>query len=330
MELVVLLIVAALAEVAGLWFPLEAWGVSSLTLALLLAMCVPVRSSARLQRWQPAWLKTGIVLFAVQWASPPSWAFLLQLLLWVALILISTLMAGMWLAARLGVPRPQAALLSIGFAVCGGSAIAAATPIIRQHPHGDSADIARALALVALFGVASLFIYPSVMQWLGQPVAALVAGLSAPEMAQAVIAGSAMPENAAATALTAKLLRVGLLGLALVMLRHYLQRSEGAFVAASNSLPLMAKYRLWLSGYGFLVGFIALAVLHWQPWWPSVLNATLTSLGHVFMLLAVTALGLQLRLADVVKLPATVALLALCIWVVNLSLALVAGVWLVQ
>ncbi|GGY47795.1 membrane protein [Bacterioplanes sanyensis] len=328
MTLLLLLAIAGLAQTLGQWLPLEAWGISSLTLALLLALCVPARPSMRLQRWQPRWLKTGIVLFAAQWAAPPSWGLLLQLLLWVTLVLLSTLILGGWLAARLRVPRPQTALLSIGFAVCGGSAIAAAAPITSRHPHYGAADIARALVLVALLGMVNLLIYPWLMQWLGQPVAALVAGLPAPELAQVVIAGSAMPAEAAATALTVKLLRIGLLGLGLALLKYYLQSSALAAPQCVSSLSLADKARRWLCRYGFLPAFILLAVLHWQPWWPSFLNDVLTSLGHVLMLLAVTALGLQLRLADAAQLPVKVILLAMSIWAVNLSLAVVVGLWL--
>ncbi|MFC3680015.1 putative sulfate exporter family transporter [Bacterioplanoides pacificum] len=318
MTVATLLMIAALSEWLANTLNLQVYGLSSLPLALLLAMMTPERfASHRLRRWQPWLLKGGIMLFGVRWVNPHSWSVLLELLLAGLLVLMVTLLAGLVIGRLLGINRPQTALLSIGFAVCGGSAIAAATPVAHHHPHFRAAFAPQAISLIALFGLANLMLYPLLVDYLGSDRTAVVAGLSTPELAQAMIASTGLTAEAGQLVLISKLGRVFLLGLALAVIGRHLYGGHTAAANGGNSLALT------LRRYSFLWGFALLAVAHVQHWLSDNQAELLAGAGHILMLLAVTLLGLHIRLADVMRLRPAVVLLATLLWLVNLVAALI-------
>lgn len=319
MTIATLLMIAALAEWLAYTLNLQAYGLSSLPLALLLAMMTPERfASHRLRRLQPWLLKGGIMLFGVRWVNPHSWGVLLELLLAGLLVLMVTLLAGLVIGRLLGINRPQTALLSIGFAVCGGSAIAAATPVAHRHPHFRAAFAPQAISLIALFGLANLMLYPLLVDYLGSDRTAVVAGLSTPELAQAMIASTGLTAEAGQLALISKLGRVFLLGLALAVISRHLYGGQTASAAKGvNSISLMVRR------YSFLGGFSLLAIAHVQYWLSDNQVQLLAGAGHILMLLAITLLGLHIRLTDVLRLNPSVVLLATLLWLVNLVAALI-------
>ena len=72
---------------------------------------------------------------------------------------ITTVMVlGYFLGKLLKIERPLSYLVSVGTAICGGSAIAAVTPIIKP----ETKQISLALAIVFTLNSVGLFIYPSI------------------------------------------------------------------------------------------------------------------------------------------------------------------------
>ncbi|WP_253895818.1 YeiH family protein [Corallococcus exercitus] len=65
---------------------------------------------------------------------------------------------GVGLARLLGVPRVTGLLISVGTAICGGSAIAAVVPVLRPQEHETSV----ALGTVFLLNAVALFVFPVV------------------------------------------------------------------------------------------------------------------------------------------------------------------------
>jgi len=83
---------------------------------------------------------------------------------WYTLISIAlTIAIGIFLARQMAIPRKCGLLVTIGTAICGGSAIAAVAPVIRAKNNDIS------LSLIAVFSLNSiaLFIFPSIGHWLG-------------------------------------------------------------------------------------------------------------------------------------------------------------------
>ena len=77
--------------------------------------------------------------------------------------LATTFAVGAWLAGRLKVAPRVAALVCCGTGICGGSAIAAAAPVIEAEPGETSA----ALATVFLLNAVALLVFPLIGTWAG-------------------------------------------------------------------------------------------------------------------------------------------------------------------
>jgi len=123
-----------------------------------------------------------------------------------AIGITTTLALGAWLGRRLGVRRDAALLVSLGTAICGGSAIAAAAPAL----DADSDDTAVALATVFLLNGVALVAFPVVGQALGMAPErfGLWAALAIHDTSSVVGAALAFGGPAAlATATVAKLAR---------------------------------------------------------------------------------------------------------------------------
>jgi uncharacterized integral membrane protein (TIGR00698 family) len=119
-----------------------------------------------------------------------------------------------WLGRRLGLESGLVVLIAAGFSVCGAAAIAAVESGVRRRP----ADVATSIALVTLFGTATMVAVPlsAVAIGLSDLQTGVWAGASIHEVAQVVAAASFTGPAALAAASTIKLARVALLGLVFV------------------------------------------------------------------------------------------------------------------
>ena len=112
---------------------------------------------------------------------------------------------GLALRRALGVSPHVGALISIGTAICGGSAIAAVVPILKPKEH----DVSVALATVFLLNAVALFLFPAVGHRLGlsQEAFGLWSALAIHDTSSVVGAASAYGGKALELATTIKLAR---------------------------------------------------------------------------------------------------------------------------
>ncbi|HEM6310286.1 TPA: putative sulfate exporter family transporter [Streptococcus suis] len=82
-------------------------------------------------------------------------------------IILSTISFALFLAVLmwkiLPISSHLATLIGVGTSICGGSAIAAAAPIIQA----DDEDVAQAISVIFLFNVLAALIFPTLATWLG-------------------------------------------------------------------------------------------------------------------------------------------------------------------
>ncbi|MFN7147600.1 MAG: YeiH family protein [Myxococcota bacterium] len=154
-----------------------------------------------------------------------------------------TLAAGSVLARMLGVDRVLALLVSVGTAICGGSAIAAAAPVVNARDE----DVGVAIGTVFLLNAAGLVLFPPIGQHLGLDPATFGrwAALAIHDTSSVVGAASAYGGDALAVATTTKLARA----LWIAPLTLFLAWREGG--GGKATLP-------W-----FIPGFLAAAALVW-------------------------------------------------------------------
>lgn len=167
---------------------------------------------------------------------------------YTALSLSLVLALGWWLARLLKVERGAGLLISVGTAICGGSAIAAVAPVLRAKEH----EISVALATVFLLNAAALVIFPPIghAAGLGQDAFGLWSALAIHDTSSVVGAGLAYGPRALEVATTVKLARaLWIVPLTLGISWIVARRGE----AAADAPPVKKPW--------FIAGFLAMAAL---------------------------------------------------------------------
>ena len=164
----------------------------------------------------------------------------------ISLTLVLTL--GWWLARRMKVERDSGLLISVGTAICGGSAIAAVAPVLRVKDH----EISVALATVFLLNAAALVLFPPIghATVLSQESFGLWSALAIHDTSSVVGAGLAYGPRALEVATTVKLARA----LWIVPITFGIGWMVARRGEASADAPPVKKP--W-----FIAGFLALAAL---------------------------------------------------------------------
>jgi uncharacterized integral membrane protein (TIGR00698 family) len=335
-----LIVVAAVAIVASL-VPLlvqrapAPWSgipLSPVLLAIVLGLCL-AGMARRYARWGAGLslaagplLKLGVMLIGLRLSLVQLGTLGIHAIPLVVGALVTGLGLALLLGRLLGVERKLTALLAVGSAICGASAIAATAPALRPRPE----QTAYALACVALFGLAATMLYPWVLQaWLGDSRAVgFVLGAAVHDTAQVTAAAIlheqtfAAGETLAAATVT-KLLRNLSMMVVIPGIVWWGMRGE-RHAEARTAFP-------W-----FVVGFVGFAalrsvgdlVLAEQAWWPELISAAGKASAFLFAM-AMAAIGMQIRLAALRALgpmPAVVALLtALGMGTVALGIVVLLG-----
>ncbi len=124
----------------------------------------------------------------------------------LTLVTISlTLALGMLIGLALKVERKSAMLISVGTAICGGSAIAAVGPVIKASDE----EMSVSLGTVFILNAIALFVFPMIGHWGGMSENAfgLWAALAIHDTSSVVGAASAYGKHALETGTTVKLTR---------------------------------------------------------------------------------------------------------------------------
>jgi uncharacterized integral membrane protein (TIGR00698 family) len=124
---------------------------------------------------------------------------------YTALGIVIVMSVGMALGRLLRVPRNISLLLAAGTSICGGSAIAAVSPVL----NADDEESAISLAAVFVLNAIALFIFPSIGLWarLSQTQFGLWAALAIHDTSSVVGAGLKYGPVALSVATTVKLVR---------------------------------------------------------------------------------------------------------------------------
>ncbi|HEY9273879.1 YeiH family protein [Achromobacter sp.] len=210
-------------------------------------------------------------------------------------VVVGTLVLGTVVGQRLlGLDRDTAMLTAAGSAICGAAAVLAFEPTLRAAPHKSAV----AVATVVLFGTLSMFLYPVLYHagWLNFDTQALgiYIGGTIHEVAQVVGAASNIDPATTEVATIVKMTRVALLVPVLLILGMYL-RSAASHAAGGQAkgakLPIP-----W-----FAVGFLVLAIINSLNIIPPDAVAAIRRLDVFALTMAMTALGIETRFAQIRK-----------------------------
>lgn len=220
------------------------------------------------------------------------------------LIVVSTLLLGTWLGVKLmKLDRDTAILTAAGSAICGAAAVLAFESTLQSKPEKSAV----AVGSVVLFGTLSMFVYPLMYRagWLHLDTlgVGLFFGGTIHEVAQVVGAASNVGAEATHVATIVKMTRVMLLVPVLLVLGVWLARRSREDVAASpatgRQTPSHAPRKLAVPW--FALGFLACVLVNSLHVLPSAATQSVNALDTFALTMAMTALGIETRIAQVRK-----------------------------
>ena len=317
---------------------LQSNGISALTLAIVLGMVVGntvyprIRASADagVTLSKAKLLRLGIVLYGLrltfQDIGNVGWAGVAI----DAAVIGSTFGLACLLGTRVfGLDRKTAMLIGTGSSICGAAAVMAAEPVVRARAE----QVTVAVATVVVFGTLAMFVYPVLYhlnvqyQWISMSPNAygVFAGSTIHEVAQVVAAGRAVGEQAANTAVIAKMVRVMMLAPFLILLSAWLSRSPRCDEVEQCD---GVKRRSGLVIPWFAVGFVAVAGLNSLALLPSAFVGHVIEIDGALLAMAMAGLGLSTHLSSVRKAGIRPLALAavLFVWLISGGLVVNAGV----
>ncbi|MEO8808923.1 MAG: YeiH family protein [Rhodanobacter sp.] len=230
--------------------------------------------------------------------------------LWVTLITMSVAFLSAWLLGRwLGVHDKLKILIGVGTAICGGSAIAAVTPIIRSDDH----DTAFAISTIFLFNVIAVLLFPLLghLMHMSDLGFGLWAGTAINDTSSVVAAGYSYSHAAGDYATIVKLTRATLIiPICLVLAFVVAAREKRKQAQSGGGHFSLARIFPW-----FILWFLVASGIRTAGLVPPTVQPALHMLAEFLIIVALTAIGLSANLRRMISSGARPILLGLGVWV---------------
>jgi uncharacterized integral membrane protein (TIGR00698 family) len=327
------LAVAAVATVVGEYVPLVGSAVPGAVIGAVIALTL--KPGARLTpglKWSSTFvLQCSVVLLGAQLSIAEA-ARVGVSSLPVMLGTLAVCLGAAWLYGRLlGVPRDLRTLIGVGTGICGGSAIAAVSPVIEAA----STDVAYAISTIFLFNIAAVLAFPLLGHALGmsQQSFGLFAGTAVNDTSSVVATAATYGAAATSHAVVVKLVRTLMiipicLGLAALTARRPRPTAPGQAVAPAGQARMSPRRILKLVPW-FLIGFVLVAAVNSTGVIPSGAHASLQHVSVFLVAVALSAIGLSTNLAALRQAGPKPLLLGALLWITvataSLGLQLLTG-----
>ena len=210
-------------------------------------------------------------------------------------------------------------LIGIGTAICGGSAIAAAAPVLSA----SDKDVAYSISTIFLFNIAAVFIFPFAGHLLGMSDMGfgIWAGTAINDTSSVVAAGYSYSHEAGTFATIVKLTRALMIVPVTLLLAIIVARKS-----AGNSHYSMMKVFPW-----FILGFLAASMISTNGFFPQVICKLLAQTGKFFIIMSMAAIGLNTHITHLISNGVKPIILGLSCWVavalVSLAVQYQLGIW---
>lgn len=209
----------------------------------------------------------------------------------VMLVSLAVCLLAAWLLGRaLRIDAGLVTLIGVGTGICGASAIAAVSPVIRAK----SSQVAYAVSTIFLFNILAIGVFPLIGHLLGMAPEAfgLFAGTAVNDTSSVVAAATVYGAATLEFAVVVKLVRTLMIipvsvGLAFVHARRSHERSGFSPARLVRLVP-------W-----FLIGFVALALVNSTGIIPSAIADALGQVSAFLVATALAGIGLSTDLAGI-------------------------------
>ncbi len=229
----------------------------------------------------------------------------------VTLVTITVAFVSAWALGRwLRVQGKLTVLIGVGTAICGGSAIAAVTPILKPDDH----ETALSISTIFLFNVVAVLLFPLLghLLQMSDTGFGLWAGTAINDTSSVVAAGYAYSDLAGGYATIVKLTRSTLIipiCLVLALVMAALAKRRSVTEAGSGGFRLGALFP-W-----FILWFLVASGLRTAGWVPSAALPVLQGLAEVLIVFALSAIGLSANLRRMAAAGIRPIALGLGVWV---------------
>lgn len=229
----------------------------------------------------------------------------------VTLVTMTVAFLAAWLLGRwLGVHDKLKILIGVGTAICGGSAIAAVTPIIRPDDH----DTAFAISTIFLFNVIAVLLFPLLghLMHMSDLGFGLWAGTAINDTSSVVAAGYSYSHAAGDYATIVKLTRATLIiPVCLVLAFVVAAREKRKHAQTGNAGQFsLASIFPW-----FILWFLVASAARTAGLIPVAIQPSIHLLAEFLIIVALTAIGLSADLRKMISSGARPILLGLGVWI---------------
>ena len=238
--------------------------------------------------------KTGIVIMGAKYSMTGLVKVGGPALLYIAIFLFGTAMIMMWVGKKLKMPAALAACLASGLSVCGVSATIAISPAVKAR----NQDMAYSIAVVLMFGLLALLVFPPLGRLLHLTDAQYGAfcGVGIVNSAQVLAAGFGYSEGAGLVAGIYNIGRVLFLPFVVLMLAIMAASHEAA---SGGEVVKINKFKMIVDKFPiFVIGFLFIVCLNTM----GLFSKAEIHQAKVFMnwafLLGFASIGLTTRLSD--------------------------------
>ena len=253
-------------------------------------------------------LRAGIVLYGFKLTFQSVIAIGLPAILIDMVIVVLTILIGVWVGRLMKMDKDLALLTATGSAICGAAAVLGAEPVVKCEAH----KTAVAVSTVVIFGTLSMFIYPVMYRAgildLDPEQMGLYTGATLHEVAHVVGAGNAMGKEISDAAIIVKMIRVMMLVPVLLITTYLVARARKRQVQKGQKFQKIAVP--W-----FAIGFMGVIAFNSFDLLPAQLVAGINTLDTFLLTMAMTALGTETSIDKFRKAGAKPFVLALLLYV---------------
>lgn len=287
-------VIAVAALILGRWLPLVGGPVFGIVLGVAIrnivappAACQPgIRfAGKKVLQWSIIALGFGLSLTQVARTGMDSLAV-------TAVTIVAAFTSAMVLGKLLDIPSKLKLLIGAGTAICGGSAIAAVTPIIKADEH----DTAFAISTIFLFNLVAVLVFPTLghLMDMSQQGFGLWAGTAINDTSSVVAAGYSYGKEAGDHATIVKLTRATLIipmCLILAAIEAWKHKKSGT-----------SDFRLSAVIPWFILWFVLASTARTLGLIPDAAQPLIHAGAEFLIIVALTAIGLS---ADLRRMAAT-------------------------
>jgi uncharacterized integral membrane protein (TIGR00698 family) len=231
--------------------------------------------------------------------------------------LLSAFITAYGVGKLMGVQSNLKTLIGVGTAICGGSAIAAISPIIEA----DDMEIAYSVSTIFLFNVLAVLIFPPLGHLLGFSDSAfgLWAGTAINDTSSVVAAGYAYSNAAGAYATIVKLTRTTMIiPISLIFSFIVAYKKKKASMEDQEVNYSFKKIFPW-----FIIWFLVASLLNTIGIFPASSIPYINKIGKFMIVMALSAIGLNSDFKKMLKTGVKPMILGLIVWFVVTVVSLI-------